>query len=84
MVNHSKSKTPLQFRYKRNNTPMRIPIIIITLKIIEISLEVGNHTEANPLVDLSEVKIPMVEASKIKGISRPLSKPQLSRQQLPR
>ena len=33
---------------------------------MEVNPEVGDHTEANIMVDLSEVKIPMVEASEIK------------------
>ena len=45
---------------------MKIPIIITTQKIIEVNLEVENHKEVKILVDLSEAKIPMAEASRTK------------------
>ena len=64
-VNNNKSKTPIQFRYKRSNTPVRIPIIIITPKLIQVNLEVGDHTEPKIPVNFSEVKISVVEASEI-------------------
>ena len=34
---HSKSQTPLQYRYKRNNTLMKIPIITTTMRITEVN-----------------------------------------------
>ena len=45
---------------------MMITILFIILKIIGANPEVEDHSEANIMVNLSEVKIPMVEASKIK------------------
>ena len=65
-LNNSISKTSLLFRYKRSSTPMMISTLFIILKIIEANPESEDHTEANITVDLSEVKIPMVEASEIK------------------
>ena len=42
---------------------MKIPITITTPKIIEVNLEVEDHTEVKILVDLSEAKIPVAEAN---------------------
>ena len=55
---HSKSQTPLQYRYMRNNTLMKIPIITT-----EVNPETIDPIVANKLDDFSEVKILMAEAN---------------------
>ena len=60
---HSKSQTPLQYRYKRNNTLMKIPVITTTMRITEVNPEAIDPIEANILDDFSEVKILMAEAN---------------------
>ena len=60
---YSKSQTPLKYRYKRNNTLMKIPIITTTLRITEINPNAADPIEANILDDFSEVKILMAEAN---------------------
>ena len=57
---------PLQYRYKRNNTLMMIPIIATTMGITEVNLEAVDPIEAKLLDDFSEVKIVMVEANATK------------------
>ena len=57
------SQTPLQYRYKRNNTLMKIPIITTTMRITEVNPEAIDPIEAKILDDFSEVKIIMVEAN---------------------
>ena len=57
------SQTPLQYRYKRNNILMKIPIITTTMRITEVNLEAIDHIEAKLLDNFSEVKILMVEAN---------------------
>ena len=54
---------PLQYRYKRNNTLMKIPIITTTMRITEVNPEAIDLIEANILDAFSEVKILMVEAN---------------------
>ena len=60
---HNKSQTPLQYRYKRNNTLMKIPIITTTMRITEVNLEAVDPIEAKLLDDFSEVKILKVVAN---------------------
>ena len=60
---HSKNQTPLQYRYKRNNTLTKIPIITTTIKITEVNPEAIDPIETKILDDFSEVKIPVVEAN---------------------
>ena len=63
-VNHNnQSKSPFQYRYKRNNILMKISIIITTPKAMEVNLEVKDHTEVKILIDPLEAKIPMAEAN---------------------
>ena len=54
---------PLQYRYKKNNTLMKILIITTTMRITEVNPEAKDLIEANILDDFSEVEIPMVEAN---------------------
>ena len=54
---------PLQYRYKRNNTLMKILIITTTMRITKVNLEAIDLIEVNILDDFSEVKILMVEAN---------------------
>ena len=60
---HSQSQTPLQYRYKRNNTLMKIPIITTTMRITELNPEAIEPIETNILDDFSEVKILVAEAN---------------------
>ena len=60
---HNKNQTPIQYRYKRNNTLMKILIITTTMRITEVNQEAINLIEANILDDFSEVKILVVEAN---------------------
>ena len=60
---HSKSQNPIQYRYKRNNTLMKIPIITTTIRISEVNPETIDPLEANILYDFSEVKILVAEAN---------------------
>ena len=53
----------LQYRYKRNNTVMKILTITTTMKITEVNPEAIDLIGANILDDFSEVKILMVEAN---------------------
>ena len=62
----NKSQNPLQHRYKRTNILMMILIITITMRIIEVNPEAIDLTEANILVDISEVKIHVVDVSTVK------------------
>ena len=57
---------PLQYRYKKNNTLMRILIITTTMRITEVNPEAVDIIEANILDDFSEVKILMVEVNALK------------------
>ena len=63
---NSKSQNPLQYRYKRNNTLMKIPIITTTMRITEVNLEAIDPKEAKLMDNFSEVKILMVEANTTK------------------
>ena len=54
---------PLQYRYKRNNTLMKIPIITTTMRITKVNPEAIDLIEANILDDFSEVKILVVGAN---------------------
>ena len=63
---HNKSKNPLQYRYKKNNTLMKTLIITTTMRIIQVNPEAVDLIEANILDDFSEVKILMVEANILK------------------
>ena len=53
--------TPLQYRYKRNNTHMKIPIITTTMRITEVNPEAIDPIDANILDDFSKVKILVAE-----------------------
>ena len=55
--------TPLQYRYKRNNTLMMITIITTTMRITEVNLEAIDPIEANILDISSGVKILMAETN---------------------
>ena len=57
---------PLQYRYKINNTLMKIPILTTTMRITEVSLEAIDPIEAKLLDNFSEVKIVMVQANATK------------------
>ena len=61
-----KPNPPLQYRLKKNNTLIKIPIIIITIRITGVNLEAIDHIEVNLLDGFLEVKIPMAEANVIK------------------
>ena len=63
---NSKSQTPLQYRYKRNNTLMKIPIITTTMRITEVNLEAIDPIGTKLLDKFSEIKILMVEANATK------------------
>ena len=63
---NSKSQTPLQHRYKRKNTLMKIPIITTTMTITEVNLEAIDPIEAKLLDNFSEVKILMVDTNATK------------------
>ena len=63
---HNKSQNPLQYRYKKNSTLMKILIITITIRITEVNPEAIDLIEANILDAFSEVKILMVEAKVLK------------------
>ena len=54
---------PLQYRYKRNNTLLKIPIITTTMRITEVNPEAIDPIEVNILDDFSEVKILVAEAN---------------------
>ena len=60
---HNKSQNPLKYRYKKNNTLMKILIITTTMRITEVNPEAIDLIEANILDDFSEVKICVVEAN---------------------
>ena len=62
----NKSQNPPQYMYKRTNTLMMIPIITITMRLIEINLKAIDLTEAKILVNFSEVKIHVVEVNAVK------------------
>ena len=64
---HNRSQNPLQYRYKRTNTLMMMLIITTTMRIIEVSPEAIDLTEAKILGDFSEVKICMVGANAYQG-----------------
>ena len=65
-TSNSKSQTPLQYRYKRNNTLMKIPIITTTMRITEVNPEAVDPIEAKLLEDFSQVEILVVEANATK------------------
>ena len=67
---HNKSQNPLQHRYKKNNTLMKILIITTTMKITEVNSEAIDLIETNILDDFSEVKILMVEANILKTYTK--------------
>ena len=54
----NENQKPLQYRYKKTNTIMMIPIITTTMRIIEVNLDDVDLTEAKIQVNFSEVKIP--------------------------
>ena len=62
----NKNQNLFQYRYKKTNTIMMILIITTTMRIIEVNLEDIDLTEAKILVNLSEVKICVVEVNTIK------------------
>ena len=63
---HNKNQNPFQYRYKRTNTLVMIPIIITTMRIIDIKPEAIDLIEATILDNFSEVKIHMVEVDAVK------------------
>ena len=62
----NKNRKILQYRYKMTNTIMKILTIITTIKIIEVSLEDVDLTEAKIQVNFSEVKVHVAEANATK------------------
>ena len=62
----NKNQKILQYQHKMTNTIMKILTIITTMKIIEVSLEDVDLTEAKIQVNFSEVKIHVAEANAIK------------------
>ena len=62
----NKNQKPHQYRYKKTNTIMMIPIITTTMRIIEVNLEDIDLTETKIQVNFSEVKICMLEINAIK------------------
>ena len=63
---HNKSQNPLQYRYKRTNTLMMIPIIATTMRTIEVNQEAVDVIEAKIQDNFSEVKIHVVEVNAVK------------------
>ena len=63
---HNKSQKPLQYRYKRTNTLMKILIITITIRIIKVNPEAVDLIEAKILDNFSEVKIHMAKVNAVK------------------
>ena len=63
---HNKSQNPLQYKYRQNNTLMKILIITTTMRITEVNPEATDLIEANILDNSSEVKIHAVEANVLK------------------
>ena len=62
----NKNRKPLQYRYKKTNTILTIPIITATVRIIEVNLEDVDLTEAKIQVNFSEFEIHVVEVNAIK------------------